>query len=255
MSAQIKVRGIVVDQTAMGEKDKRVVVLTREMGKIPVMAKGAKSQAGRVAPSSDLFTVSDFVLERGRTFYYIKEYELLESFYSLRNDLDRLSYASILLEMSRLFSLDGEDNSDLFNLLVQGLAAMEKPESDALTVSLTFMMRLLSDSGFTPELSCCVSCGKPYEEEGDWSFGVTEGGLLCSTCTALKTVSRKYPLRPGSVAALRFMVQAPPEKVYRFRISDQIRRELKAPIRRYAAVQAGVSLKTVEFAENMESIG
>ena len=255
MSHQIKVRGIVVDQAPMGEKDLRLVILSREAGKLPILAKGAKSQAGRFSAPSQLFTVSDFVLERGRTFYYIKEYELKDTFFSLRTDIDRLTYASVMLELARVFALDGEDNSALFSLLYLGLKAMEKEDADPFMISQTFLLRLASDNGFQPELSRCLICGRPYDPTGEWFFSVEEGGLICGNCLAITKRPRRFPLRQGSVSALRYITGQPASKVYRFKVSEEIRRELKDPVRRFVLSNAGITLKSLEFAENLELSG
>lgn len=252
--AQHKVRGIVIDQAPMGEKDKRLTVLTAELGKIPVLAKGAKSQSGRFSAPSQLFCLSDFVLDSGRTFYYIKEYEIIETFYRIRTDMDLLTYASILLEASRVFSIDGEDNGPLVRLLLHGLHAMTREDADPMMISQTFLMKLLSESGFRPELYACTNCGRPYPANPaePWFFHPEEGGLVCPECSR---GLRRMALRPGSVSALRYMTEARVPAVYRFQVSDDIRRELKEPIREYASLHAGYPLKSVLFAENTENIG
>ena len=248
--AQIKVKGIVIQQDPMGEKDKRLLVLTADMGKIPVLAKGAKSQSGRFAAPSQLFCYSSFVLDRGKTFYYIKEYEILESFYALRSNVDVLAYASIMLELSRGFSIDGEDNSDLVRLLLYGLHALEQKDADPYLIAQTFMLRLMSDSGFRPELDHCLRCGRRYDQTEGWHFREEEGGLVCPAC--MGTAQRS--LRPGAIAAMRYMIDAPVQKVYKFTISDEIRQQIKQPIRSYTVMNLGMPLKSLAFAENVENM-
>ncbi len=158
MVAALKIRGIVIGEASMGDKDKRLTVLTREMGKIPVLAKGAKSAKSRSASCAQLFCCSDFVLDKGKTFYYIREAELLDSFYEIRTRIEAVAYASLMAEMARDFSLDGEDNSKLMDLFLKGLSLCKKERADYRLISLTFMMRLVSDSGFRPELHRCARC-------------------------------------------------------------------------------------------------
>ena len=248
--AQIKVKGIVIEQFPMGEKDKRLIILTPEIGKIPVLAKGAKSQSGRFAAPAQLFCYSSFLLDRGRTFYYIKEYEILESFYNLRSDIDVLAYASIMLELSKEFSVDGEDNSELVRLLLYGLHALDQKDADPYLAAQTFMLRLVSDSGFRPELDRCLRCGRPYDQMDGWHFQVEEGGLVCPAC-----LNNDFGLlRPGAIAAMKYMIEAPVQKVYKFTISDEIRRQIKQPIRSYTVMNLGTKLKSLSFAESVENL-
>ena len=44
---EVKVHGIVTAEAVMGDKDKRLTLLTREMGRIPVLAKGALAPKSR----------------------------------------------------------------------------------------------------------------------------------------------------------------------------------------------------------------
>ena len=249
--AQIKVRGIVLEQAPMGEKDKRLVVLTREMGKISVLAKGAKSQAGRQAAPAQLFCVADYVLDRGKTFYYIKEYEILGSFYSLRTDLDRFAYASVMLEFARIFSLDGEENESLFTLLVRGLYAMQKEKVDYRTICHTYLLRLLSENGFQPELSSCTRCGRSYDQTEGWFFNAEEGGLVCPECHRFE----KSEVSPGTVRAMQYIISAEQASVYRFSAAENLQRELVRPIRESAILHAGFTPKSLDFVENLENMG
>ncbi len=251
--AQIKVRGIVIEEAPMGEKDKRLIVLTAEQGKISVLAKGAKSQKSRFAAPSQLFCISDFVLDTGRTFFYIKEYEIRETFFDLRTDMDRFTYASVMVDAARVFSIDGENNAWLLRLLVQGFRKMQKEGSDPLMISQTFLFRMLCESGFRPELENCVRCGRPYpdNETAVWFFHPEEGGLICPDCA--RGIG-KMPLRPGSVAALRYIANADTGSVYHFSVTDAIRIELIRPVRDSVSLHAGFLLKSLSFAGNMENL-
>ena len=45
---ELRVKGLIVRETLLGETDKLLSVLTSEYGRIPVMAKGARSEERRV---------------------------------------------------------------------------------------------------------------------------------------------------------------------------------------------------------------
>ena len=164
-----------------------------------------------------------------------------------------------MLDFARIFSLDGvrlgEDNNvRLMQLLLSGLYAMGKDQSDPMMISQTFMLRLVSDSGFLPELFHCLNCGRQYAAEGDatspWFFNVEEGGLICPSCRRYE----KYALRAGSITTLQHITRAELSRVYKFKVSDAIRKELKDPIRAYASSAAGFRPKSLEFAENLENM-
>ena len=51
---EIKQNGLVISERDLGENDKILTVLTERYGKLPVIAKGAKSVRNRHMPSTQL---------------------------------------------------------------------------------------------------------------------------------------------------------------------------------------------------------
>ena len=219
------------------------MVLTADMGKIPVLAKGAKSQSGRFAAPSQLFCYSSFVLDRGKTFYYIKEGSLIESFYSLRTDLFKLSYASWMLEVGETFCLEGQENEELLSMLLRGLLMETRAEEgmESLPADVT-VFRILAQNGFYPELSRCRGELAHEDDIHDLSvdpvlFQPSVGGVFCSTCQRKATVGAGSRISPGALRALRYMIEQPPGKAYAFKVSEEVRKQIHEAVTDYLAEQ------------------
>ena len=88
-----KVKGIVIKEVQYKENDKIVTIMTDKLGKISCMAKGAKKNNSSLLSSSQFLVYSEFLLYKGTNFYHINSAEMLESFYNLRIDYDKLEKA------------------------------------------------------------------------------------------------------------------------------------------------------------------
>ena len=62
MSQEIKVTGMVLQAGNIGEYDKRIVLLTKERGRISAFARGAKKATSQYAAACQPFTFGEFSL-------------------------------------------------------------------------------------------------------------------------------------------------------------------------------------------------
>jgi len=106
-------------------------------------------------------------------------------------------------------------------------------------IKAAFEFRAAVIAGFAPALDACSCCGK---EVGDDTYlDVMNGALLCAGCLSRKTAllplqeldetgSRNIlaPLCASAVAALRFVLTAPPKRIFAFRLTDAHAEELFA---------------------------
>ena len=104
---QLHVRGLVVRENQMGEYDKLLTVITEELGRITVSGKGVRSLKSKHMPATQIFCYSDFVLRQSHGYYYISDSALLESFFHLRMDLNKLALASYLCDIAAEFAVEG----------------------------------------------------------------------------------------------------------------------------------------------------
>ena len=174
-----KEQGIVLRAIKLGEADKIVTVMTSGSGKVRAVAKGIRKTTSRFGARLEPFTQVNLMLYRGRgSLDTITQAEIVTPHLHIREDLARFAAAETMVEAVDKVAEEHERNTRLVLLLLQGLRALDAGPADPAAVAESFLLKLLSLSGFHPALTACAVCGST--DVRLWSSGL--GGAVCAGC-------------------------------------------------------------------------
>ena len=161
MREEIKVTGMVISSIPIGEYDKRLVILTKELGKIHAFARGARRQNSTLLATSQPFTFGTFGLYAGKSAYNLAGAQVENYFLNLRQDLDRVYYGFYFLELADYFARENLDGTELLKLLYQSFRALmsHREGLDADLIRYIFEWKILGVEGIMPLCSACAACG------------------------------------------------------------------------------------------------
>lgn len=181
---------VVLRRVDFGEADRILTVLTREQGKIGVIARGVRKAGSRLAAHTDLFARSRMQLARGRgDLDVLTQAEMLGSTAPL-SDARRAACASVCAELADRVLEGNHPDAVTFDLVVTALSDCTDPARDPRAALVWLSRRMIDSLGYAPQLRACPSCGRLLPEATAW-FSAISGGLLCSRCA---------PSDPGAVA-------------------------------------------------------
>lgn len=181
--------GIVLRRVNYGEADRILTVLTREHGKIGVIARGVRKAASRNAAATDLFVRSQMQLAKGRG-----ELDVLTQAERRANppplgDAFRAACASLCAELADRVLESHHRDPETYELMVAALAGCADEDRDPRLAVTWFARRMIDRLGYAPQLQDCASCGMALPESPA-AFSAVGGGLLCTRCS---------PADPGAV--------------------------------------------------------
>jgi DNA repair protein RecO (recombination protein O) len=121
----------------------------------------------------------NLMLYRGRgALDTITQAEIIAPHRNIRDDLSLFAAGETMLEAVDKVSEEHERNVKLAILLLSGLRALDAKPADPAAVTESFLLKLLSLSGFHPALTACAVCGST--DVRLWSAGL--GGAVCPGC-------------------------------------------------------------------------
>lgn len=182
--------GMVLKATPTGESDRRLVILTRERGKITAFARGAKRPGNQLMAVSRPFVFGQFRLYEGRDAYNLQSAEIQNYFAEISGDVEAACYGSYFLEFADYYSREGIDGTELLLLLYQSLRALLKPALPNRLVQLVFELRIMVVNGEYTE--------KPPR-----------------------------PVSESAVYAWEYIIASPIESLYTFILKEEVQKELE----------------------------
>jgi DNA repair protein RecO (recombination protein O) len=170
--------GIVLRTWKLGEADRIAALLTRNHGKVRVVAKGARKTrsrfGARVEPGNHLAVQ----LYAGRSeLETLAQAQVVEPLAAIRGDLVRLGRAAVLLEVADHASIERQPNEGLYLLLLGALRTLEQAERPLVVAG--FVLKLLAQEGVQPDVTHCIGCGATDDLV---AFDVAGGGVRCRGC-------------------------------------------------------------------------
>lgn len=243
-----RTEAIVLRRSDMGEADRLLTLLTPERGKLRVIAKGARKIASRKSGHVELFNRVSLLIARGRgDFDIVSQADTVEPWRALREDLTRSTYAHYAAELIDRFAEEGTAQPELFDLLSDALGWLSASTDLALTARY-FELRLLTLTGFQPQVFVCGDGGEPLIEIKDdesygWSPG--EGGALCPHHAEKRTDISRLSL--GALKVMRHAMRSDYAAFSSLNVREAVAAEVERALQRYLTYVLERKLKSIEF--------
>ena len=253
-----KVRGLIIRTVDIKETDRLVTIFTEEQGVVTALARGARSLKSRKMSATMLFCYGDYVLYGQGDKLWIKEAELIESFYDMRNSIEGLALANYIVEVLSDVTV-AEAENELLRLALNSLFAISRGKYTAEKIKAAFEVRAAAILGFMPDVLSCHECG---ERLGDFFLDVMGGVITCRSCRDAAALSHTEPADPheahiicllseGAKTAFGYCIYSPVERIFSFNLSDSDMHLFSKAAEDYLLNQLGRSYNSLAFYKSL----
>ena len=245
---QITVTGLVLTAMPIGEYDKRIVILTKERGKIAAFARGVRRPQSPLAGAVMPFSFGQFTVYEGRTSYTLSAASISNYFAELREDVEAAYYGFYFMDVANYYAREANDERELLKLLYQSLRALTNKSIANRLIRYIFELKAVSINGEAPQVFQCVACGAADRQ---MVFSIKRGGLVCSCC---RQESLDLVLDPSTVYAMQYIISSAIEKLYTFTVSDKVLDELGMVIPKYVETYVDKHFKSLDILKQLTEI-
>ncbi|MCM8799596.1 MAG: DNA repair protein RecO [Candidatus Omnitrophica bacterium] len=242
--ALTKTEGLVIKKTDFRETSLIVLFYTKDYGKLNLLFKGIKNSPDKFASNLEPFSYNEIIFykKKNTTLHLASQCDLKDNFSNLREDLDKVSSASSIIELLDTVMPPEDPNRDAFNLALESLKNMSNyPSADKILT--IFKIKLLDLVGFKPHLDSCIICQEKIITQA--RFSISLGGLLCQNC--FKNDLKARPIFRGTTATILHIERNSLEDNLRLGINPQIKKELDYILESFLEFHLDKRLKTKKY--------
>lgn len=230
--------GIVLRRQALGDSDRIVVLLTREHGKLSVVARGVRRPRARNAAGLELLERSTMMLIPGRSLHVLAQVRPSGTA-PVTADPIRMGCAAVAAETVDALVEEGHPEPVLFELLAEVASRLASVSANPHSELMLFLLAVCAEQGFLPQLERCAVCDRPLEDRDGW-FQARWGGVVQDGCgrepglhcsaTALRVLRLLARGDAGTVRRLRWGpgLQAEVEGIVLVHLQQQMDRQLRS---------------------------
>jgi len=231
--------GIILKQIKTSYGRRMIVLFSKKYGKISAGTSISERGKNKSTLALRPFTLGRYELFKNKDSFNINGAEVIESFYSIGEDVDKYMAASYALELTDLMLPEDQPAPALFNLLTEYLQLLQSRKNSYDTLLVAYMLKALYLIGEGPQLKTCVKCGKA----GSYTaFSVQDGGFICSNC-----VDGGSPLNPlifnvsnDIITAMQYIENHPLRSLENLALPKTSENMLRKIMRQYYSYHLGI---------------
>lgn len=236
--------GMVLSAMPVGDYDKRLVILTKERGRITAFAKGARRQNSALLACSQPFSFGEFFVYESRNSYRIVSVNVQNYFTELREDISSVYYGLYFCELADYFTQENMDGTLVLKLLYQSFRALIKKSIEPKLIRYIFELKIIALNGEAPQVFECMNC---HAVENNTWFSPSASGVFCDQCRKHAKDARK--VSSSTIYTMQYILATDVVKLFSFTVTSEVLRELSKCVDQYRKLVIEKEMKSLQLIE------
>ena len=238
-------KALVLREANYKESDKILTLLTEQEGKLTVSARGCRRRNSPIAAACQLLVWGEFTLYEYDGRWAVKETASERLFDGVRTDIEKLSLASFLVEVTDALAGEGHPDPALLAMTLNCLHALDKLPVPLTQVKTAFEWRAMALAGYEPQIEQCGVCFREQPNEPHFHLGA--GTVHCAACRDRLEEGISMPLTVSALAALRHIVWGPRKRLLSFRLDEEGIKRLSEASEAYLLTRLERGFRTLDY--------
>lgn len=248
MMQSITSKSLILYNRNFREDDKLVKIFTEQAGKRMFFVKHAVNS--KLSPVIQPLTIANLLMKiNDEGLSYIQDYQDVQSFNRINNDLFIMSYATYVAALADASIHDNQPDAALFAFLEKTLELMNQGLDYEILTNI-FEIQILSRFGVSLNFHECVFChrtGMPFDFSFKWN------GLLCPE--HYYQDERRSHLHPNIPFLLNQFQSVEFETLETISLNKEIKQQLRHIIDQLYDEYVGIHLKSKKFIDSLGDWG
>lgn len=237
--------GIILSETNYSESSKILNVLTKEHGLIGIISKGCRNMKSKLRGVSRKMLYGTFnVYYKEKGLSTLISIDVINSFSNILTDLEKISYASFILDLCLQVVRQNEDEA-IFEYLKDTLIKIDEGFSPIILTNI-LELKLLDFLGISPSIDACTHCGSTKDIV---TLSSENGGYICRNC-----YNNELLVSEKTIKMIRLYYYVDIKNITKLDVSEEVTREINHFLNDYYDRYTGLYLKSKDFLKKIVNL-
>ena len=238
----IKLTTITLKKRDFKEKDRIITVLSREIGKYDLIGKGSQKPLTKLSGISEPMAYGTVIVSNLKNLGTISSCNITESFTEIHSNLNTLSHALYLLELTDKSTAFEKPSEDIFDILLASLYMLEAGASSEIATRY-FEHKLINALGYNINTEKCIGCGETLNDK--IYYNVDFGGFFCDKCS--KKIDKTIIFPFALISYIKIFDKYPLAKIKEIKLQDNANKALSILYKNHLSYRIDRNINSLDF--------